>query len=249
MNDSHPGQPPQGQGWPPPHPNAGWPPPQGQHPQGQQTWAAPTGGPPLGPPGFPPQGGPALPPGPPKRSNTGRTLLFLGLGLVLVIAVIATVALVVRGDDKGDSGAAGNSDPKGGGARKESCQTYVDLALNSEIWSATDLDPDKLQEMYDAVLGEITDDKVHDLVAEESEVVVGYYSDLADWKQQMMDALGKGETPDTELPADLTAQQPEIGKAQRAVLDACKEFLPPAPDGPIPSITAPTLDIPDWMKD
>lgn len=207
--------------------------------------------PPSGPGGFPPPGQPpyaqtwAAPAGPPppRRSRTGLTIALLVVGLVLVLGVIGVVALVVRGDDSGDSGSTG------GDAHEASCEVYRDVVLNGEVWAATDLDPDKLQEMYDAALADITDDEVEALVEEEATVVVSYYRALREWKQSLEDALAKGEYPDTAIPADITSQQGEIPASQAAVLEACQDVLPAGNDKPIPKITAPTLNTPSWMEE
>lgn len=207
---------------PPPSGQGGFPPP--DQPPYAQTWGAPAGP-------------------PPKRPRTGLTLALLGAGLVLVLVVIGVVALVVRGD--GSDGADGTS----GGAHEASCEVYVDVALNSEIWAATEFDPVKLQEAYDAALGDITDDEIAALVTEEATVAVGYYQALEDWKQGVDDALAQGQIPDTEVPAEITSQQAEVQKAQGAVSEACQDVYPDRGDEPLPSITAPTLERPSWMDD
>ncbi|MDQ6527292.1 hypothetical protein RB608_27000 [Nocardioides sp. LHD-245] len=224
MNQPHPGTPPFGQGG---HP----PPPPGQPPY-QQGWPPP-------PAGQPPRGSGS------RGSGTGRTLVWLAAGLVLVLVVIGVVALVVRGGDSADS-----DDKASGGALQASCEAYADVVLNSEIWAATDFDPDKLQEMYDAALAEITDVEIEELVSAEATVVVSYYRAVGEWKQAMMDALGRGETPETTLPAELTAQQGEVGRQQRAVIAACVDVLPQRDDdAPVPQVTAPTLERPSWMDE
>ncbi|GAA4090917.1 hypothetical protein ACFFOS_26415 [Nocardioides kongjuensis] len=204
-----------------------YPPPPGQPPYAQ-TWAAPSG------------------PPPPRRSRTGLTIALLAVGLVLVLGVIGVVALVVRGDDSD-----GSDEPAGagGGAHEASCEVYRDLVLNSEVWAATDLDPDKLQEMYDAALADITDDEVAGLVEEEATVTVSYYRALGEWKQSLDDALAQGEYPDTAIPDDITAQQGRIPESQAAVVEACQDVLPAGNDKPIPKITAPTLNTPSWLDD
>jgi hypothetical protein len=193
------------------------PPPPGQPPY-TQTWPAPTPG------GRPPRG-----------PRTGLTLALLGAGLVLVLVVIGVVALVVNGDD------SDSADDTSGGAHEASCEVYEDVVLNSQIWAATEFDPDKLQETYDAALADITDDEVAALVQEEATVTVSYYRALQDWKQGVDDALARGEVPETELPAEITAQQAEIPKAQGAVVAACQDVYPDRGDEPVPSITTPTL--------
>jgi hypothetical protein len=215
---------------PPPLPSGpgGFPPP-GQPPYAQ-TWAAPAG------------------PPPPRRSRTGLTVALLAVGLVVVLGVIAVVALVVRGDDSDSSGDAGDS-AGAGRAHEASCEAYRDVVLNSEVWAATDLDPDKLQEMYDAALADITDDEVEALVEEEATVVVSYYRALGEWKQSLEDALAQGEYPDTAIPADITAQQGEIAQAQLAVVEGCRDVLPAGDDKPLPKITAPTLNTPSWLDE
>jgi hypothetical protein len=66
----------------------------------------------------------------------------------------------------------------------------------------------------------------------------------------MMDALGRGERPETTLPAELTAQQGEIPRAQGAVIEACADVLPQREDdAPVPRVTAPTLESPSWMDE
>ncbi|WP_436700126.1 hypothetical protein [Nocardioides sp. BYT-33-1] len=218
MNQPPPGTPPFGQGG---HP----PPPPGQPPY-QQSWT-----PPAGPP--------------PRGSGTGRTLVWLAAGLVLVLIVIGVVALVVRGGDSADS-----DDKAGGGDRQTSCETYAEVVWSSEIWAATDFDPEKLQEMYDAALADIRDDEIEELVSAEASVVVSYYRAVGEWKQSMMDALGRGERPETTLPAELTAQQGEIPRAQGAVIEACADVLPQRDDdAPVPRVTAPTLESPSWMDE
>jgi hypothetical protein len=211
--------------------------------------------PPTGPGGFPPPGqppyaqtwaAPAGPPPPPKRSRTGLTIALLAVGLVLVLAVIGVVALVVRGDD---SDSTGDSDSARGGAHEASCKAYQDVVLNSEIWSATDFDPDKVQEVYDAALADITDDEVATLVEEEATVKVSYYRALREWKQSVDDALARGEYPETTMPAELTTQASEIQETQRAVLESCKDTFPDRGNQPVPKITAPTLNTPSWMEE
>ncbi|NYG59440.1 hypothetical protein BJ980_002363 [Nocardioides daedukensis] len=217
MNDPHPGTPPSGQGGFPPAGQGGFPPP-GQF-------------------GYPPAGH-----YPPPRKGSGRTLIWLAAGLVLVVAVIGIVALLVRGG--GDS-----EDKADDGPRGQSCATYQDVVLSSEMWSATEFDPDRLQEMYDTVLEDITDEEIESLVSEEATVVVDYYRAIGEWKQSMEDALSRGETPETTIPAELQAQQADIPRTQAAVREACREFLPQAEDGPAPSITARPLVTPSPMGD
>lgn len=201
---------------PPPSGQGGFPPP--GRPPYTQTWPAPA-------PGGPP----------PKGPRTGLTLALLGVGLVLVLVAIGVVALVVRGDD------SDSADDAAGGAHEASCDVYADVVLNSQIWAATEFDPDKLQETYDAALADITDDEIAALVEEESRVTVAYYRALQDWKQGIDDALAQGQYPDTEMPAEITSQQAELPKAQGAVIDACQDVYPDRGDEPLPSITTPTL--------
>jgi hypothetical protein len=200
------------------------PPPPPPH---AQTWAAPSGP-------------------PPKRSRTGLTIALLAVGLVLVLGVIGIVALVVRGDDSdGSRDSAGDA----GGAHEASCEVYTDVVLSSEIWAATEFDPDKVQELYDAALADITDDDVAALVEQEATVKVSYYRALREWKQAAEDALSRGEYPETTLPDDLTAQHTEIQDAQRAVLEECQDTFPDRGNQPVPKITAPTLNTPSWMDE
>ncbi|MCR1786629.1 hypothetical protein KVF89_29105 [Nocardioides carbamazepini] len=214
------------------------------HPQPGAPPSGPGGYPP--PPGQPPypQGWPAPGGPPPKRGRTGLTLALLAAGLVLVLVVIGAVALVVRGGDAEDS------DSGAGGAHEASCEVYADVVSSSEIWAATEFDPDKLQEMYDAALADITDDEIEELVSAEATVVVAYYRAVAEWKQSMMDALGRGESPETTLPDELTTQQGEIPRVQGAVIEACADVLPQREDdAPVPRVTAPSLDKPTWMDE
>lgn len=181
------------------------------------------GTPPYGPPqGWPPPpGSPPVGP-PPGRRGPGRTLAWLAIGLVLVLGVIAVVALVVRGDS-GDS--AASDDEPGDSARETSCAAYRDVVQSSELWAAADADPDRLQEMYDAVLADIAsagDDEIETLVTEEATVVVSYYRALADWKQETEDAISRGEYPDSNIPDEITAQRGEITRTQAAVVEACQ---------------------------
>lgn len=220
---------------PPPPGEGGFPPPgrpnqQPGLPPYAQTWAAPG----------------QVPAGPPQKGpRTGLTLALLGGGLVLVLVVIGVVALVVRGNDS--DGADGSA---GGDARKESCEAYTDSVWNVEVRSAAEADPDKLQEVYDAALADITDDEFAALVEDEATITVAYYQAIGDWRQDLEDALSRGEIPeDTNLPAEITAQQEELQKAQKATLEACADVFPDRGDEPLPSITAPTLDRPTWMDD
>lgn len=213
---------------PPPAPSSG---PGGFPPAGQppdaQTWAAPSGP-------------------PPRRSRTGLTIALLAVGLVLVLGVIGIVALVVRGDD---SDGSGDSAGDAGGAHEVSCEVYTDVVLSSEIWAATEFDPDKVQEVYDAALADITDDEVATLVEAEATIQVSHYRAVRDWEQAAEDALSRGEYPETTLPAELTAQRTEIQDAQRAVLEECQDTLPDRGDQPVPKVTAPTLNTPSWMDE
>ncbi|WP_193611670.1 hypothetical protein [Nocardioides lijunqiniae] len=195
----------------------------------------------VGQGGFPPPGQPPHTQ-PPKGPRTGLTLALLGAGLVLVLVVIGVVALVVRGDG------SDKEDDTSGGAHEASCEVYADVVLNSQIWAATEFDPDKLQEAYDAALADISDDEIAALVKEEATVTVAYYQALQDWKQGVDDALAQGQTPDTEIPAEISSQQAEIPKAQGAVIQACQGVYPDR-DEPLPSITAPTLETPTWMDE
>jgi hypothetical protein len=196
------------------------------------------GDPPPGQPPYP-QGWPAPAGPPPTRGRTGLTLALLGAGLVLVLIVIGVVAVVVRGE-----GDAEDSDGDAGGAREASCEVYADVVLSSEIWAATDFDPDKLEEMYDAALGDITDDTVEAAVEGEATVVVSYYRALGEWQQSVDDALARGEYPDTAIPAEITDQRGEIARTQGAVAEACQDVLPDRGDEPAPSVTAPSLSNP-----
>lgn len=209
----------------------------------------PSGPPPYGPGGHPHGGYP--PPGqqpPPARSGSGRTLAWLAAGLVVVLVAIGVVALVVLGgDDEGDGGR--NDDKASSGALKDSCEVYRDVVWSDQTWAATDVDPDRVQEMYDAVLADVTDEDLKALVTTESEIAVDYYRTVEEWKQSMEDALGRGETPDTALPAELTEQRAELTAAQGDVIEACKDVLPEPEDRPRPSITAPPLDRPSWMDE
>jgi hypothetical protein len=213
------------------------------HPQPGTPPSGPGGYPP--PPGQPPypQGRPAPGGPPPKRGRTGLTLALLAAGLVLVLVVIGAVALVVRGGDAEDS------DSGAGGAHEASCEVYADVVSSSEIWAATEFDPDKLQEMYDAALADITDDEVGAAVQEEATVVVSYYRALLEWKQSTEDALARGEYPDTAMPAEITEQSGEIARVQGAVAEACQDVLPGRGDKPAPRVTAPSLDKPTWMDE
>lgn len=221
-------------------------PPPATPPFGQGGYPPPPGQPPV-PPGWMPPAGP-----PPKRPGPGRTIAWLAAGLVLVLALIGGVALIVR---SGDS--EGADEEAGGGAHDASCEAYADVVLSSEVWAASELDPDKLQKMYDAALADITDETVEELVKEEATTVVSYYRAVAEWKQSMQDALSRGEYPDTELPAEITAQQSEIPKVKGAVIEECKDTWP-APDEPLPSISERTLispspaelgETPSWMDE
>ncbi|MBM7516151.1 hypothetical protein [Nocardioides nitrophenolicus] len=198
-----------------------YPPPPPPPPPYAQTWPVP--------------GGP-----PPKRPRTGLTLALLAGGLVLVLGVIGVVALVVRGDDS-------EGDDAREGAHQASCEVYTDVVLNSEIWAATEFDPDKVQEVYDAALADITDDEVAALVEEEATVKVSYYRALREWKQDAEDALSRGEYPETTLPPELTAQGTEIQGAQRAVLEECQDTFPDRGNQPVPKVTAPTLEKPSSL--
>ncbi|XBB65172.1 hypothetical protein ABFU82_13715 [Nocardioides sp. WV_118_6] len=170
---------------------------------------------------MPPYGPPS---GPPPRRGPGRTLAWLAAGLVLVLLVLGAVALVVR-NDSGDDGDSGSADGESGDvAREASCDAYRDVVQSSELWSAADADPDRLQEMYDAVLADIAtagDDEMAALVTDEATVVVSYYRALADWKQEMEDAVRRGEYPDTTVPTEITSQRGEITRTQGAVVEAC----------------------------
>lgn len=192
--------------------------------------------PPPAPPPYP-QGWPAPAGPPPPRRRTGLTLALLGAGLVVVLMVIGIVALFVNEGSK-------KPDDQAGGAHEASCEVYADVVLSSELWSATEFDPDKLQEMYDAALADITDDEVGGLVEEESAAVVSYYRALAEWKQSVDDAVARGEYPDSAVPAEVTAQQAEIPRTQAAVAGACSDVLPGRGDEPAPRVTAPTLQNP-----
>ena len=70
---------------------------------------------------------------------------------MFVLLVILVVFLLVRDEDeKADedtSSGASSSD-----ARETSCQAYAEVALSSETWAATQVDPDKVQQLYDAAL-------------------------------------------------------------------------------------------------
>ncbi|KRB76935.1 hypothetical protein ASE01_09195 [Nocardioides sp. Root190] len=197
----------------------------------------PPPGPPPPPyaPGWPPPAGPT-----PPRRRTGLTLVLLAVGLVVVLGVIAVVALVVRGDDGPGSGGDGGDDS----ARATSCEVYADVVMSSELWAATEFDPDKLQEMYDAALADITDDEIATVVGEEATVVVSYYRDLEEWKQSVDEALARGEYPESAIPAEISDQRGELTRAQGAVAEACGDDLPGRLDDPAPSITAPTLESP-----
>ncbi len=201
------------------------------------------GTPPYGQGGWPPPGQQP----PPTRPGSGRTLAWLAAGLVVVLLVIGAVALVMLSD--GDDDDAGKDDQAGGDARKASCEVYRDVVLSPEIWAATDLEADKLQEMYDAVRADLTDDEIDELVAAESDVVVGHYRAVDEWKQSMEDALSRGENPDTSLPAEITGGQAAITQARTAVLEACAGALPQGDGGPQPQLTAPPLDRPDGLDE
>ncbi len=224
-------------------------PPPGPPPPGYGGFPPPPGQPPF-PPGWHPQPGqqPGRQPGPPpRRSRTGLTIALLAGGLVLVLAAIGITWLLVNedgsGDDDGDGGGASSA------AREEACDVYADVLLDSEIWAASELDPDKLQEVYDAVLADISDDELATLVEAEAEATVSYYAALAAWEQETLDAVSRGEYPDTTIPSEITDQQGEVTRTQGAVIEACAGSLPDRGDGPAPSITAPPLETPGWMEE
>lgn len=196
-------------------------------------------------PGMSPYGHGAYPPPPSQapRPGSGRTLLWLAAGLVVVLLAVGAVALLVLGDDSDESPGEGTSN-----ARDESCAVYSESMLNVETWAAVGNDPDRMQELYDALAEDITDDEIRALVAAEAEAMVAQKRGIQEWKASMEEALERGEHPDTTLPDGLGADSP-APKAQAAVINACASALGADDDAPVPQVTAPTLDLPSGLGD
>lgn len=91
-------------------------------PQGPPSGGYPAG-PPLGPPAGPPPGPYGAPPGPPPGApRQNKTPLYIAIGVVAVIALVAIVVLVTNGGDEDDPvaptttdqpGTTGSPDPTG----------------------------------------------------------------------------------------------------------------------------------------
>lgn len=128
--------PPQGppQGPPPQGPPPQGYPPQGYPPQGYPSQGPPSQGPPQGPPGGPPQGPPGdpLPRGPygdpPAGGGLKRALLIAGIASLAVILVGGgAVAIVKAGDDTPNSGPA----PSGSSAVTSGQSTPPDVTAST----------------------------------------------------------------------------------------------------------------------
>lgn len=151
--------------------------------------------------------------------------LLLG-AMALAAFVIATLGAAFVRDGEG---------PESGVVRHQSCIAYRDGFVDVEAWEEAWRDPERTQELYDAMLDGVADQHIRDLLETEAERMVAETRRLAEWyDRQGRDQL-PGETGDAEFPDDLYGPQSGVNEAKAELIQACAEEMEwPGGEVPLP---------------